>query len=153
MVGTASLTFGVNVQFCSEAEGTSCDVGGYSKQQVPCQGSDRFLGFFAKHQFVAQWQDASEDHLEKRGGFFSADAGQIRTMGEGSVAVHPGGGWTLDVNFPTDLLAGPRGFSQRITAAGFRTNMFSSSSEQVTSPVPQVLWDVHHAIINGKRAR
>ena len=43
------LTFGVNVQLCSEAERTDGDVGGDPQQEVLFE---RFLGLFIKHEFT-----------------------------------------------------------------------------------------------------
>ena len=43
------LTFGVNVQLCSEAERTDGDVGGDPQQQV---FSELFLNLFIEHGFI-----------------------------------------------------------------------------------------------------
>jgi len=47
--GMISLTFGVNIQFCSEAEWANGDVGGDPKQEVFLRRCEWFLGLFADH--------------------------------------------------------------------------------------------------------
>jgi len=47
-IGTIPLTFGVSIQFCSEAEWTNGDVGRDSKQKLFLR-FDWFLGLFADH--------------------------------------------------------------------------------------------------------
>ena len=54
------LTFGVDVEFCSETKWSSCYVRGDSIQEVPRKGFERFLRLFARHEFVVQWKDVSE---------------------------------------------------------------------------------------------
>ena len=55
------LTFGVSVQFCSEAEWTNGDVGGDSKHEVFLGWFDWLLGLFADHidhlRLEARWAD------------------------------------------------------------------------------------------------
>ena len=49
ILNTIQLTFGVNVQLCSEAERTDGDVGGEPQQEVFLE---RFLGLFIEHEFI-----------------------------------------------------------------------------------------------------
>ena len=75
-VGTTRFTFGIDVEFCSETKGTSCDVCGNAKEQVFCKRPERFLlRLFVRHQFVVRWQD--QVALER----LSTDAGHISAEG------------------------------------------------------------------------
>jgi hypothetical protein len=50
----ALLTRGVKIQFCSEAERTSGDVGGNPQQEMTCRSFEWFVGLFLGHYFTKE---------------------------------------------------------------------------------------------------
>ena len=54
------LTFGPDVQLCSETKWTSGNVGGDPQRDVPQGRLERFLGFFVKHIVSSAFEQEAE---------------------------------------------------------------------------------------------